>query len=106
MHDQCIGEIGSGPLPLVVTLREHLGMRFVELRLCKRSANSSRLQPTEWAVGIDASSFNELKSILDESQEQIRGWLGIRELDVADKVRADMAAQTAASQRAARTPPS
>jgi hypothetical protein len=106
MSNRRIGEIGSGPLPIIATLREYQGTRFLELRLYKRSANPDRVEPTNWAVAITKGSFNELKCILDESDEEIQRWFGTHEISFEDKVRADMAAQVVANRDATRkTPP-
>ncbi len=103
MREKRLAEITSGLSPIFVTLREYENLRFLEIRLYKKDGGTQALVPTDWAVGMDATSFTELKIVLDESQEVIEEWFGPRELSVVAIVHRDMLAQTTAQKEAART---
>jgi len=102
MADYRIAEILSGLLPVVVILREHEELRFLEIRLYKKNLGTEQLSPTNWAVGLDARSFSELKTRLDESYEYIQAWFGPREVDTIERVHINMVTQTKANENAAR----
>jgi hypothetical protein len=102
MTDYRLAEIGSGLLPVIVTLREEEKLRFLELRLYRKNAETHHLSPTNWTIGLDAGAFTELKIVLDESYEHIQKWFGPRELKVVEKVRVEMAAQAKAYESAVR----
>jgi hypothetical protein len=100
MSEEQIAEIESGPLSIVVTLREHGELRFLEIRLYRKE-QSGALTPTNWAVGMDASSFSEFVLMLNESHQHIQEWFGPRQLTVAERVHLDMVIQAEAVRNAA-----
>jgi hypothetical protein len=97
-----IAELGHAALPVVVTLREHLNVRFLEIRLYRRDERTQQLSPTDWAVGIDAATFSELKLKLDESSQHIQEWFGPREKSIPERVHTDMVEQAKAQEDASR----
>ena len=92
-----VAEIGAEFLPVILDLREFQDFRFLEIRMYERTEAGHAPKPTNRAIGLDAGTLSELKTLLDGSFDNIRSWLDNREWDFSERVRLDLETQSKAN---------